>query len=385
MTNKTLPRDKQITEQTLDEKEIKIAELEAEVKRLQAELTAQKDAHIGVEEVLLDRMRQILDILPAGVILIGADGVIFDTNPAGEELLGLPLKGEPWLAIIQRSFAPRSDDGHEVSLKDGRRVSLATRAISGEGGQLVLVNNLTETRLLQERLSHYQRLSEMGRMMASLAHQIRTPLAAALLYTGHLSRPDLSVDQRIRFTSKVKQRLSYLERQVRDMLVFARGETHLADEITAEHLLGELEDQLDLPLVEYDADCDFIDNTQGSAFVCNKDALVGAIMNLVENSLQAAGQQAHLKVMVTQVEQMLAVSVQDNGPGMSEEACRRASEPFYTTKARGTGLGLAVAQVVAISHKGRFEIHSQSGVGTLAAINFPINLKPTQLAEGTVK
>ena len=91
-----------------------------------------------------------------------------EANPAAEDFLGTPLIGQPWFEIISRSFAPRGDDGHEVSLKDGRRVSLMTRAMDSEPGQLVLLTDQTETRLLQGRVSHYQRLSEMGRMMSEI-------------------------------------------------------------------------------------------------------------------------------------------------------------------------------------------------------------------------
>ena len=110
-----------------------------------------------------------------------------EANPAACELLGEPLVGELWRQVIARSFAPRKDDGHEISLRDGRRLSIATRSLDAEPGQLVLLNDLTETRRLQDQLARHERLSSLGRMVASLAHQIRTPLSAAMLYAGHLA------------------------------------------------------------------------------------------------------------------------------------------------------------------------------------------------------
>ena len=90
--------------------------------------------------------------------------------------MGEPLENERWLDVIHRAFSPKDDDGHEVSLKDGRRVKLAISA--SDLGQLILITDLTETRLLQSRLSDLQRLSSLGKMVASLAHQVRTPLSA---------------------------------------------------------------------------------------------------------------------------------------------------------------------------------------------------------------
>lgn len=88
----------------------------------------------------------------------------------------------------------------------------------------MLLTDLTETRQLQEQLARHERLSALGRMVASLAHQIRTPLSAAMLYAGHLQEGVLPAKTRQRFAGRLKDRLHELEHQVRDMLVFARGE-----------------------------------------------------------------------------------------------------------------------------------------------------------------
>ncbi|MFW1677663.1 sensor histidine kinase [Pontibacter sp. JAM-7] len=347
--------------------------------RSQLARETQKRQDVGSENAgLLDRMAHLLSLLPAGVILLNGRGQVSEANPAAENLLGLPLKGEAWVSIIQRSFAPRGDDGHEVSLKDGRRVSLQTRAMDHGPGQLILLTDQTETRLLQGRLAHYQRLSEMGRMVASLAHQIRTPLSAALLYIDHLNRPDLAIAQRQKFAGKIKSRLVNLEQQVRDMLIFARGEMRLDDQLTSEALLEALEDQLDLPLVNYDADCDCINEAPELAVQCNQEALLGVCMNLVENALQACGQGSELQIRLTQQDSMLRLDIMDQGPGMDENTLKQALQPFFTTKSHGTGLGLAVAQVVAHAHHGRFELHSVLGSGTTASLLLPCLDQTTQ-------
>ena len=75
---------------------------------------------------------------------------------------------------------------------DGRRIHIRTLAMADQPGQLILLTDMTETRALQAKLSQHERLSAMGRMVASLAHQIRTPVAAANLYAAHLARDDLA-------------------------------------------------------------------------------------------------------------------------------------------------------------------------------------------------
>lgn len=141
---------------------------------------------------IANRMTRLLAVLPAGVIVIDGEGFILECNDAAISLLGEPLAGEKWLEIIDRAFQPSSEDGHDVSLKSGRLVHLLTSPLDGEPGQIILLNDVTETRQLQNKVSHLQRLSVMGEMAARLAHQIRTPLSSALLYVAPLLKPNTS-------------------------------------------------------------------------------------------------------------------------------------------------------------------------------------------------
>ena len=342
----------------------RIAELERQVAALQA------------DRVALERLRRLIDRMPGGVLVIGQTGRITEFNPAAVLLLGIELADKTWLEVINQCFAPRPDDGHEVSLKNGRRVSLSTQALDGEPGQLVFITDQTHTRTLQEQLHHYQRLSEMGRMMASLAHQVRTPLSAALLYASHLMAPQLDDDKRIRFAGKVKSRLTHLEQQVRDMLIFARGETKLEDRVDGRTLMARLEDLLDQPLSQHDADCDCINEAPDAVIQCNLEALLGAVLNLVNNALQACGEGTELRLRMATEDDRLLLEVIDNGPGMDAATLKRAQEPFYTTKSHGTGLGLAIAQVMAKAHHGEFVLVSTPGAGTRASFHLPL-INPT--------
>lgn len=345
------------TDKTADQR---IAELERQVSSLQSQQQA------------LMRLRKLVDLMPTGFLVIDNRGLIVESNPAAEDLLGEKLHGRAWIEVIKACFAPRPDDGHEVSLKNGKRILLSTLALPDEPGQLVFMTDQTQTRALQSKLHHYQRLSEMGRMMASLAHQVRTPLSAALIYATHLTASELSDLHRVRFATKVKQHLTHLEQQVRDMLIFARGETRLDDSITAADLLIRIEDLLDQPLAQYDAECEFINRAGEVEIQCNLEVLLGVVLNLVNNALQACKESAVLEILLEKQQRSLIISVLDNGPGMSAEALQKAKEPFYTTKTHGTGLGLAIAQVIARAHHGQFELNSVLGEGTCARFQLPL-------------
>ncbi len=347
--------------------------LEARVTELKGELavvSAQRMAELAEKERLANRLQNLLDLLPGGVIVIDDRGRVREANPAACELLGLPLEGELWRHVITRCFAPREDDGHEISLIDGRRLSISTRSLDAEPGQLVLLNDLTETRRLQDQLARHERLSSLGRMVASLAHQIRTPLSAALIYASHLTEQQLPVETQQRFAGRLKERLHELEHQVRDMLVFARGELPLTDRIAPKALMQALQAAAQ-PHVEGIAmrwQCDIHDGE----LLCNRDTLVGALLNLIENALQAGTAQVRLKVHVYARGNTLRLCVSDSGSGIEPQVLERLGEPFFTTKATGTGLGLAVVKAVVRAHQGQLQLHSRRGRGTCALLSLPL-------------
>ncbi|TYP61714.1 PAS/PAC sensor signal transduction histidine kinase [Stutzerimonas stutzeri] len=347
--------------------------LQARVAELQdqlAESASQRLQELDEKERLTNRLQSLLDLLPGGVIVIDGQGRVREANPVALGLLGAPLEGALWREVIARSFSPRSDDGHEISLKDGRRVSIATRSLNIEPGQLVLLTDLTETRRLQEQLARHERLSALGRMVASLAHQIRTPLSSALLYASHLEEGGLSAEHQQRFAGRLKDRLNELEHQVRDMLVFARGDLPLEDRLTPAELLAALrvaaETQLEGIAVRWQCDA------HAGALLCNRDTLVGALLNLIENALQAANGDTRLKIHLFSRGAVLRISISDNGAGIDAATLARVGEPFFTTRATGTGLGLAVVNSVARAHSGALALRSRPGRGTCATLQLPL-------------
>lgn len=347
--------------------------LEARVTELKGQLalvSAQRMQELAEKERLAHRLQSLLDLLPGGVIVIDGQGVVREANPVARNLLGQPLVGMLWRQVIARNFAPREDDGHEISLKDGRRLSIATRSLHGEPGQLVLLTDLTETRRLQDQLSRHERLSALGRMVASLAHQIRTPLSAALLYASHLTEQVLPVEQQQRFAGRLKERLHELEHQVRDMLIFARGELPLPDRLAPNALFEALRSAAEPHVLDMQVrwQCD----SRAGELLCNRDTLVGTVLNLIENAIQAGGREARLKIHLYQRGETLRLCISDNGPGIDSATLARLGEPFFTTKTTGTGLGLAVVKAVARAHQGDVQLRSRPGRGTCAILTLPL-------------
>lgn len=303
----------------------------------------------------------VLQALPAAVILLDQRGVVYQANPAAVAMLGEPLVGDAWFSVISRCFSPRRDDGLEVSLKDGRRVKLQISALLSyteytQPGQLIMLTDLTETRQLQSRLSHMQRLSVLGKMMATLAHQIRTPLSAAMLYAQNLANPRATMQVKLQFQQKLLSRLQDLEQQVEDMLLFARsGSSQQVTEFSLSTLLSDIETAVEAMLEQHQASFTLQCEEPAVRLIGNPKALSGAVQNLIQNSLQAIPQHASLMLQCgisKQHSNMLSLRLTDNGPGVPAELRDSLFEPFVTSRVQGTGLGLAVVQAVAHSHQG---------------------------------
>ena len=231
-----------------------------------------------------------------------------------------------------------------------------------------LNGELAEARL--ERLRQ-ERLATLGEMAARLAHDVRTPLAAALLYASRLGLEGVSDEDRRDTAAKVVARLKHLEALVAQMLAFARGggavlarcDVNAILENVAQSLASRLTGQARLTIRTL---------APGLAVFGNAEALVGATVNLATNALDAtAGMPEPLvEIEASAADGNAIIRVSDNGPGVPVDKRARIFEPFYTTRAGGTGLGLAVVNSVAFAHGGSVRLED-AAVGACFALVLP--------------
>jgi two-component system sensor histidine kinase FlrB len=212
----------------------------------------------------------------------------------------------------------------------------------------------------------------MGEMAASLAHQLRTPLAAALLYTSNLGQPGVPDEARARFSEKATGQLRRLERLIQDVLLFARGESIGRDVIEAGDLLAEAAQTVEPLMREHGLLFATVDACAGAKIVGSRKALFGALVNLLENAMQATPAGGKICLSGNRRGDLLAIGVRDSGPGVARETQVRIFEPFFTTKGQGTGLGLAIAQGVARAHGGTIELFSEPGEGAEFVMTLPV-------------
>jgi two-component system sensor histidine kinase FlrB len=318
------------------------------------------------------RLEHLLQVMPAGVIVLDGKGIVRQANDQAKALLGEPLEEEIWRRIITRSFKPRADDGHEVSLVDGRRVKLSITPLENEPGQLIVITDLTETRELQARVSHMQRLSSLGKMVASLAHQIRTPLSAAVLYASNLTRKNLPENASQQFAYKLTDRLKELENQVNDMLLFAKsGEQQVVSQISLPELFESIESNAHT-MTSQEQQTLVFKGFEGTASITgNLTALQGALLNLIHNASQVTPKGFEVVVEAKLDNDALVIEVTDSGTGVPHAIKSKIFEPFFTTKTHGTGLGLAVVKSVISAHDGALDVSDAENGGARFSVSLP--------------
>lgn len=348
------------------------SELQGQVAQLTEELAAANGAlrqQYQEKAAITERLTLLLDALPAGVVVLDGAGRVVQANPAASEVLGETIVGAGWTALEADALEASETPGEYLA--GDRRLAVAVTPLDSAGGRIVLLHDVTETQHLKTQAERNQRLAAMGEMAAQLAHQLRTPLAAALLYAGNLENPELPAASRISIAQKTVARLKHLEHLIQDMLMFARGEVLGRETFAVADLLAELAQTFE-PLAKSRGSAFLVtDESQGGVLTGHRKSLVGALTNLLENALQAVEAGGRIDLDARRDGSLILLAVRDNGRGMNAQTAARLFDPFFTTRAEGTGLGLSIARGVARAHGGGIEVVSSPGAGAEFILTLP--------------
>ncbi|MGB0496176.1 MAG: sensor histidine kinase, partial [Kangiellaceae bacterium] len=279
------------------------------------------------------------------------------------------------------------------------KIHIETKGLTPEPGQMIVLTDMTKTRQLQDKLSQQHKLSSMGKMIASLAHQIRTPLSAAMIYGSHINDSKLGQQQLIEFSSSLMERLKFMDRQIHDMLQFVRGEKKQKQKVKLHDFICRLNENISIHenvkiknvskvLTEI--------NEKKLSLLANEDDLIGAVSNLIENALAAStsDQKVIINISLEKTNDknpnkngryLFNLEVVDSGLGMAKEQQKLIFEPFYTTKSSGNGLGLSIVQGVVIEHGGQLSLKSELGNGSTFGIKIPLQVASSSRVQTNLK
>ncbi len=323
------------------------------------------------------RSRQILDSLHDGVVVVDHEGATVNVNPAAVELLGTdrPMENSP-LGRIVKDFQLNRDFPPEMDIVLGEKIIGCKFSQYGEhGGAIVILTDTTDIRNYRAALEERDKLSLIGRLSATMAHEIRNPLAsmsgaAQMLATGKLDREKAErmaglVDKQARRVSELIEGYLSLSRSSRDF-PFSRVNVNLLIRENVESAMHGFAGGVSVQLSE---------SVEDPFVMANRVRISQVISNLMRNSVEALGNTHDPIIKVTvstgPEDRSVFVTIADNGPGIPENFIERIWEPFQTNRNEGTGLGLYIVKRVINEHNGTVEAANGDEGGAVFTINLP--------------
>ncbi len=345
--------------------------------------------------------QEVVDAISPALCIVDRGGRIRRANRAFADLVNAPpasLIGRPWIAFVppewtadlQRALEQQGA-GREVELRTGEQTYAVTAvpiSATDRSALVLLFDDQTERRRLQDQLIQSEKMSAIGQLIAGIAHDLNNPLASVVGFADFLGEvPSVPPALREPLTV-IREEAERASNIVKNLLSFARKQEHqrrptalrplldatfvlLRNQLMAHRVEAVVEVEPDLPMPDIDP------NQIQQVFV-----------NLINNAAQAiasTGRPGRVLVRARRWLDGVAIDVIDDGPGMSEGLAAQAFEPFFTTKpeGEGTGLGLSISQGILREHGGRIMLSTEEGRGSTFTVQLPLATNPPPPAQAT--
>ena len=349
--------------------------------------------------------RQTLQELPMGVCSLAKDQEILMWNKAMEELTEIPAQrvvgsrlsalSEPWRDLLQNFIELPDEHLHKQNLAlDGqtRWLSLHKAAIDeplapGNSGLVLLVEDLTETQFLEDKLVHSERLASIGRLAAGVAHEIGNPITGIACLAQNLREEREGDDELTEISQQIIEQTKRVSRIVQSLMSFAHSGSHQhADEPVC--LAEVARDAIGLlSLNRRSLEVQFFNLCDADHWACgDPQRLAQVLINLLSNARDASPPGSAIRVRSEATEHAVDLIVEDEGSGIPKAIMDRLFEPFFTTKdpGEGTGLGLALVYSIVEEHYGQITIDSPADPelqrGTRIRVTLPRHVEATSIA-----
>jgi signal transduction histidine kinase len=396
------------------------ASMQGVIEKLRAQEKELARLHLLAQERAQESERLTEEVtrnMPTGLLLVNAMGAISSTNPAAEEALGVrPLRYRSYKEILgpdsdlARMLTACLSDGqtfHRSEIEhltaDGevRQLGLTispiyrTKGVSKTtgpaartdaassgakvSGALCLMSDLTELAALQKQIRWKENLAALGEMSAGIAHEFKNALATISGYAQMIHSEAAPGDTR-ESSERILDQTRALTHVVTEFLRFAKPLEICYETVAMQPLVERVAEELHESTPECGVECEgsFVELPGDEALL--RQALVNLTRNAAE-AARAGGRQPRVKISGTMEElggrRWQRICVSDNGPGVPERDLPKIFLPFYTTKADGTGLGLAVVQKVALQHGGSIEARNRPDAGADFILWLPLRQEPT--------
>ncbi|MBW2545263.1 MAG: PAS domain S-box protein [Deltaproteobacteria bacterium] len=372
-----------------------LASFVVEMERKTKALLSEKESAFDQLDIL---HKSIIESVGSGVMTVDLEGRIKSFNRAAEEITGIPSSGAmdriiddifPDFSGAMSSATERGEGSpvarrFEIGLSSKRDAATLGFSIypliDPEGndiGRIFIFQDLTSIKKMEKEIEKSRRLALMGEMSAALAHELRSPLAS-ISGSIKLLTEDLKLEESDRKLMEIiLMGKDQLENLVRDFLLFARPDTRDRCKIDVAGIMDEVLESIRFS-PGWNGNVEVVKNlcVQNEIYG-NRTEIRQTLWNIVSNAFQAMPEGGTLEIE-TRLDagednrEALEIFVRDTGCGIEEKHMKNVREPFYTTKEKGTGLGLAVVSRIVESHGGTFRIESEPGNGTRCTILLPV-------------
>ncbi|MBT5154501.1 MAG: HAMP domain-containing histidine kinase [Gammaproteobacteria bacterium] len=315
---------------------------------------------------LADSLTALVNDMPAGVVVLDRHNKVLLANPMAIMLFEVPLLESDFLEVIQQTAMSIDASGQQLKLWTGRSLSIVSHVRPTMGDQIVILNDVSA-------MADWLGLEGVGQSTALMAHQLRTPLSAAILYLGQLSTESKQAEVAVDTVGKLGVCLKQLEFFINKHLENTRWiNCPLKDQdVSLKGVLQVLEKTL-APIVEKSGGQFSLDLPDEDLVICSdEDALLAALTAIAENAL-AIEDGVSCMVSATVSGRALEITVSDNGPGIPKENLSKIFNPFYTTRQGGSGLGLTMAYQIAQRFDGDLTASNRPSGGASFLFRLPL-------------
>ena len=341
--------------------------------------------------------------MPAGLVVVNATGIISSSNPAAEQVLGIrglgfrrysealgessdltKLIGE---CLSTGTIFRREEVEHLPPAGDTRHLGVTISPIRrGEGkisGAICLLTDLTELAALQQRMRLKENLAALGELSAGIAHEFKNALATISGYAQMIESESTEAEA-LDYAKRILEQTRNITHVVTEFLKYERPleipDENVALQTVVERVVAEVGEALPQVRVWCEGTFEEAGGDEG--------LLRQALLNLARNAAEACalsegGGRVEVRGDVVYGEAMglQRISVADNGPGISGDVLPKLFRPFFTTKAKGTGLGLAVVQKIIVQHGGQVEVRNRPGGGAEFIVTLPLPRRVPETVE----
>src|SRR6266404_538205 len=327
--------------------------------------------------------------MPAGLLVVNATGIISSSNPAAEQVLGIrglafrryseALGASTDLTkLIEECLSSgrifrREEVEHLPPAGDARHLGVTISPIRrGEGkisGAICLLTDLTELAALQQRIQLKENLAALGELSAGIAHEFKNALATISGY-AQMIQSESSETEALDYAKRILEQTQNITHVVAEFLKYARPleipDDRVPLQTMADRVVAEVREALPQVNIRWEG-------TFGD--VGGDEALLNLARNAAEAcALTAGGGQVLVRGEIIRSDEagFQRIGVSDNGPGIPTNVLPKLFRPFFTTKAKGTGLGLAVVQKIIVQHGGQVEVRNRTAGGAEFIVTLPL-------------